>query len=121
MRRRVQRFLPIVLIALLAQILAPIAACWVSAIAISDPLASVEICHSNAGGNSGQTNDRADDGGCALCGILLADAPLHTPQCIALSAPYRNVERVVWDHVPLHVHAVRTGSNSQARAPPRAI
>ena len=98
MRRRLQRFLPIVLIALMAQIMAPIAACWAAAIAVGDPIAAVEICHSGSGSIPGQTNDRADDGSCSLCGVLLADASLHTPQDAALSAPHRAVERLVWLH-----------------------
>ena len=38
MRRRLKNFLPIVLIALAVQIVAPIAACWAAGIAASDPL-----------------------------------------------------------------------------------
>ena len=41
MRRRLNNFLPIVLIALLVQIFAPIGACWAASIAASDPLAGV--------------------------------------------------------------------------------
>src|SRR5258707_257486 len=44
MRRRLARFLPIVLIALTVQILAPIGACWVAAFAISDPLLAGRHC-----------------------------------------------------------------------------
>ena len=46
MRRQFQKFLPIVLIALAVQILAPIAASWAAAIASFDPLQAAEICHS---------------------------------------------------------------------------
>ena len=38
MRRRLRKFLPIVLIAVMVQILAPVAACWAASIAASDPL-----------------------------------------------------------------------------------
>jgi hypothetical protein len=41
MRSRLQKFLPVVLIALAVQVLAPIAACWAAAIAMSDPLVPV--------------------------------------------------------------------------------
>ncbi len=43
--RRLKNFLPIVLIALMVQILAPIGACWAASIAASDPLAGAVICH----------------------------------------------------------------------------
>ena len=38
MRRRLRNFIPIVLMALAVQILAPIGACWAASIAASDPL-----------------------------------------------------------------------------------
>ena len=47
--RRLKNFLPIVLIALVVQIFAPIGACWAASIAASDPLAAAVICHGNAG------------------------------------------------------------------------
>ena len=121
MRRRLQRFLPIVLIALMAQIMAPIAACWAAAIAVSDPLTAFEICHGGSGNGPGQTDNRGDDGSCALCGVLLAGASLDAPQVAALAAPHRNVERVVWHYRSTAIPSPRTGSNSQARAPPQAI
>ena len=48
MRRRLRNFLPIVLIALMVQILAPIAACWAASIAASDPLHAAIICQDAA-------------------------------------------------------------------------
>ena len=38
MRARLQKFLPIVLLALAMQVLAPIAACWAAGQAVADPL-----------------------------------------------------------------------------------
>ena len=49
MRRRLRKFLPIVLVALVVQILAPIAACWAASIATSDPLLGAAICHDDGG------------------------------------------------------------------------
>ena len=43
MRRRYHKYLPIVLIALMVQIFAPIGACWAAAVAVSDPLAAASI------------------------------------------------------------------------------
>ena len=48
MRRRLGKFLPIVLIAVLVQIFAPIGATWAASIAASDPLRAAVICHGNA-------------------------------------------------------------------------
>ena len=43
--RRLKNFLPIVLIALMVQIFAPVGACWAASIAASDPLSGAVICH----------------------------------------------------------------------------
>lgn len=123
MRRRLQKFLPIFLIALAVQILAPIAAGWTAALAISDPLAAAEICHSNSAalpesGDQG-ADHRAHDGLCSVCCAAQASASLDTPQAVAVAIPFRRPVRVVWrDSAREHV-SVRAGSNAQARAPPQ--
>jgi len=123
MRRRLQRFLPLMLIALVAQIFAPIAASRAFAINVSDPLGYIQICHGNAGGNSGQTNDPVDhDGTCTICCTFLAAAtPLGAQPVLGLAAPRRNVVKVIWQPLFGGVLPARTGSNSQARAPPQAV
>jgi hypothetical protein len=122
MRRRLVKFLPIVVIALMVQILAPIGACWVAAFAISDPLLAAEICHSDPASNSGEADQggghRAHDGACSICCAAQANASFDTPQTIAVATPYRDIARVVWrDHAP-DLSQFRAGSNTQARAPP---
>jgi hypothetical protein len=122
MRRRLAKFLPIVLIALMVQILAPIGACWAAAFAISDPLLAAEICHSDLASTSGQTDQssehRAHDGACSACCAAQASASFDTPQTIAVATPYRDIVRVAWrDHAP-DLSQFRAGSNAQARAPP---
>jgi hypothetical protein len=125
MRRRLQKFLPIVLIALMVQILAPIGACWAAVIAVSDPLGSAVICHDSAvaSGHQGDrgSEHRAHDGACAICCVLHASASADTPRAAAFTTPYREVERVVWREEALDLSASRTGSNSQARAPPLSM
>ena len=122
MRRRLQKFLPIVLIALAVQILAPIAACWAAAGATSDPLQSVEICHSLAGAASDQGNPSGDpavhDGACTLCCAIQAAASIDTPQQTALSIPYRHTTRVVWHDQGTGPSAFLDGAGTRARAPP---
>jgi hypothetical protein len=122
MRRRLQKFLPIVLIALVVQILAPIAACWAAGIAASDPLGSAVICHDHSAavpGESDQGGDhRAHNGACSICCVAQAAAAIDTPQQAAVTAPYRLPARVVWREQAVEQPGARAGSNAQARAPP---
>jgi Protein of unknown function (DUF2946) len=125
MRRRLARFFPIVLLALMVQILAPIGACSAAAFAISDPLLAVEICHSDPASTSGQTDQsgehRGHEGACSICCAAQASASFDTPQATVVATPYRDVARVVWrDHAP-DPSLFRTGSHAQARAPPLSM
>jgi hypothetical protein len=122
MRRRLRKFLPIVLIAVMVQILAPIAACWAASIAASDPLHAAAICHDDGASNSGQTDQtgqpRAHDGCCSFCSVAHTGAPIDAPQA-AVATPYRDSARVVWlDRAP-DLFGSRAGSHAQARAPPQ--
>jgi hypothetical protein len=124
MRRRFEKFLPIILIALVVQILAPIGATWAAAIAIGDPLSAAPICHGSWGGEGpthGDPNGRAHDGACSLCCAAQAAASLDTPKAVAIAVPYRFAARVFWRAAANELLPARTGSNSQARAPPLAI
>ena len=122
MRARLQKYLPIFLIALLVQILAPIGACWSAAIAASDPFSNTEICHSG-----GLTADRpADQGsqpaehgnGCAFCCLVSATDPIATSTPVVLAAPYREPAHVVWQYQTPALSAIYAGAIAQARAPP---
>lgn len=117
---RLQKFLPIVLIALAAQILAPIAVSWATARAITDPLQTAEICHSSSGaGQSDHSGGQpAHDGLCTICCIAQASASTDTPQQPTLTVPYRAVLRVVWNAAAAERSPFRAGTNAQARAPP---
>ena len=128
MRRRVGKFLPIVLVALMVQIFAPIGATWAASIAASDPLHAAVICHGDAaqGQTQGQTGDsdqsgqpRAHDGACSMCCLAHAGASVDTPQTAAVTTPYRHAERVVWRDATPDLFGSRTGSHAQARAPPQ--
>src|SRR3979411_2871700 len=121
MRRRLKNFLPIVLIALVVQIFAPIGACWAASIAASDPLAAAVICHGNAASTSGQsdqTGHRAHDGCCSVCSVLSTGAPVDVPQTaeIIISVD-RTHARVVWIELTPDQFGSRPGSHAQARAP----
>ena len=120
MRKRLKNFLPIVLIALLVQIFAPIGACWAASIAASDPLAGAVICHGNAtapAGQNDQTGHRAHDGCCSVCSVLQTGAPVDVPLTADAISFDRAPERVVWVEFTSDRNGSRAGSNAQARAP----
>jgi hypothetical protein len=123
MRRQLQKFLPVFLIALTVQILAPIASSWAAAIAASDPLGAAEICFHNpsqtpASGEQG-ADHRAHDRLCSICCAAQAGAALDTPNHPEVAVPHRQPARVVWHNGAPEWGVARTGSNAQARAPPR--
>jgi hypothetical protein len=121
MRVRLQKFLPVVLIALAMQVLAPIAACWAAGIATGDPLQTAAICHNAGPAGTGQDDQSgapaAHTGSCSICCLAQASASLDSPQA-AFSIPLRHAERVVWHDWAASVVAKRGGSNAKARAPP---
>jgi hypothetical protein len=120
MRRRLETFIPIVLFAVLVQLLAPIGAVRAVAMALSDPLAMAPICSGLADGSHQPSSPAhpAHDDCCALCAAghgnaIAIDPPDARP--VGLSRPYRPV---VWHDGVAAASAARTGSNAQARAPP---
>jgi Protein of unknown function (DUF2946) len=122
MRRRLRKFLPIVLIALAVQIFAPIAACWAASTAASDPLRAATICHDNAASTSGQTDQTgqpgAHDGCCSFCSVAHGAAPLSSPETV-VATPYRCSAQVAWLERAPDLFSSRAGSHAQARAPPQ--
>ncbi len=123
MRARLQKFLPIVLLALVMQVLAPIAACLTAGQAMADPLSAAVICHSaseqDGGPNDPTGSPIAHAGACALCCLAQANATLDSPPQVALATPFRHAERVVWLAADVSAIPVYKGSGAQARAPPR--
>ena len=122
MHARLQKFLPLVLLALVMQVLAPIAACWATGRAVADPLSAAVICHSAS--EQGGFDDRtgtptAHAGACALCCLAQAGASLDSPTHAGLSIPFRHAERVVWQPADASAIAAPKGSSAQARAPPQ--
>ena len=122
MRRRLKNFLPLVLIALLVQILAPIAATWAVAMAAADPLQSAEICHTVSAASSGQSDQSggqpAHDGACAICCVLQASASIDAPQTSTAIVIDRLTSQVTWQDFALNLSGPRPASHAQARAPP---
>jgi hypothetical protein len=122
MRRRLWKFLPIVLMALAVQVLAPIGACWAASIAASDPLHAAPICSGGAASTTDQTGQtgqpRAHDGACAMCCLAHAGASLDTPEATFFAMPLRQFERVVWLDATPDRFGSRAGWHAHARAPP---
>jgi Protein of unknown function (DUF2946) len=125
MRRRLRKFLPIVLMALVVQILAPIAACWAAGVAASDPLAAAIICHDSSASTSNSDNPTDQGGGlhihdglcCLACGSHVG-VSLDAPPQPSVGTSYRRSERVVWHRFAPELFCARAGSLAQARAPP---
>jgi hypothetical protein len=121
MRRRFQKYLPIVMIALMVQIFAPIGACWAAAVEASDPLATAEICH-DSGTAAGQTGDQTGQHqhgtACAICCLASVGASIDTPTLTAIVQPYREVAQVVWHEQAVSLALFRPSANARARAPP---
>ena len=124
MRQQLQTLLPIVLIALVVQMLAPVGASWAMAAAASDPLRAIEICHSAPAGMPSQQDDstgqRVHDA-CVLCCLAQTGSPLDVPKPVLVDAPWRQANVVLWHRPPTVMSAARAGSNRQARAPPAAL
>jgi hypothetical protein len=121
MRARLRKYLPIFLVALWAQILAPIGASWAAALAASDPLSIAEICHttvSTADQSSDQGVPVGAHGGCSICCLAgAASTSTDTPASVTLAMPYRELSRVVWRDQTPNPSVFRVGSNAQARGP----
>ena len=125
MRRRFQKYLPIVVVALLVQILAPIAASWAAAMAAADPLGAVESCHSLPASDTTPNDRDADhsghDGVCPICCAAQGSSSVDTPRAVVMAMPYRIAARVVWQDQASTLARSPAGSNAQARAPPLSM
>lgn len=121
MRRRLGRFLPIVMLALLVQFFAPVAACWAAAQVAADPLAGALICSHDAGATTSQDGQpdqtQARGGCCSLCCVAQNVTPTDDPQS-SFSKLERPAATVVWFDAAPVLPLLRTASNAQARGPP---
>jgi Protein of unknown function (DUF2946) len=121
MRRRLGIFIPIVLLAVLVQFLAPVAAFRMVAYASSDPLYMSEICTGMTDSGEMQTpagQPPSKNDCCAYCGVALGgsiavDAP--APAFVALQLEF---QKISWLQAAEPIATLRAGSNAQARAPP---
>ena len=119
MQRRLGRFLPIVLLAMLVQFFAPIGASWAFASAASDPLHLAGICSSvsdtanDPGTNPHQTANTC----CTLCYVAQVATPAPDPQSSFVISE-RDARAVAWHDSRSEHRASVAHAYAQARAPP---
>ena len=124
MRRRLEAFIPIVLLAMLVQLMAPIAAFRVVANAVSDPLYMATICSGMASSQDATPSAPAKtqhDGAncCAFCGGGHGGTVAVDPPPLVFVTLQRHYQLVAWLEAADPTPAARAGSNTQARAPPQ--
>jgi hypothetical protein len=122
MRRRLELLIPIVLLAILVQLMAPIAAFRAFAYAANDPLYMASICSGmGTAADDAQTapaNNQHDRGDCcAFCAGSHGATALAPPPLIFVTL-HRHYQRLSWLQAAELLPIVRVGSNAQARAPP---
>jgi hypothetical protein len=120
MRRRLGKYLPIVMLAMLVQIFAPVAACLAFSNAAADPLAGAICSHATdaSASQDGQTDPhQAQASCCALCGAAHSATPTVDPQDSAVAIE-RDVNAVIWRELSFVLPPFAADSNAQARGPP---
>jgi DUF2946 family protein len=118
MHRRLKKFLPIFVIALAVQLLAPIAACWAASLAIADPIAAAEICKNASSSGTGQSDQSSPHLCCSACSVLQTGAVLDTPEPARGIVVERRADEVVWHDFASVLSLARMASDARARAPP---
>jgi Protein of unknown function (DUF2946) len=122
MRRRLEAFIPIVVLAVLVQWMAPIAAFRVVAYATTDPLYMASICSgmtsaSETPADPAQTQHQHGDC-CAFCVGSHGGAVAVDPPPLIFVSLQRSYQQISWLEATEAIPVFRVGSNAQARAPP---
>lgn len=118
MRRHLLRFLPVFLLALMVQILAPVGACLARSIAATDPLANAVLCQGVVGNHDSdqQPNHHMRDGSCSICAAAHAAAP--PVPAVVEAGIIRHADVVVWRAYAPRARVAKLASHAQARGPP---
>jgi hypothetical protein len=123
MRRPLEIFVPIVLLAIWVQLFAPTAALRMVAYAASDPLYMAPICSGMASSSDGQTapaKTQHNNGDCCVfCAAGHSGSIAIDPPPLVFVSLQRLYQRVSWLEAADPMPTVRVGSNAQARAPPQ--
>ncbi|UFZ06027.1 hypothetical protein LQG66_06880 [Bradyrhizobium ontarionense] len=122
LRQRLGRYLPVALLALLLQVLAPVAASALTAAAIAsfDPFGGAVICHAETdAAPSNRDADRTACGlDCVMCCVLHAAAALDASPAPAHAAPQLRMQRIDWTARELRLVHLLAWSQAQPRGPP---
>ena len=121
MRRGLGKLIPIVLLAVLVQVFAPIGAFRVVAYAVSDPLYLQDVCSDTSASDTQilpSTALHPRGKCCGLCSISHVGAAAVAPPAPIFASLQRLYQRVSWLEAADPMPTVRVGSNAQARAPP---
>jgi hypothetical protein len=123
MRRRLELLIPIVLLSIMVQLIAPIGAFRAVAYAATDPLHMASICFGMGASEDGQMvpaktqHDRGDC--CAFCAAGHGGATALEPPALVFVSLQRLYQQVSWLEAAAPMPTARVGSNAQARAPPQ--
>lgn len=120
MRRRLEILIPFVLLAVLAQFLAPVGALRAMGVLAPDAMAMASICSGIAAASDDErmpTHPQSGVGCCAFCFSGNAPPGLVTPLA-QWTIPSGHFATFHWNARPSFVLASRIGSHAQARAPP---
>jgi len=122
MRRRLGLNIPIVLVAIMVQLLAPIAAFRAVAYASTDPLYMTSICEHTSSSAEVQSapgeSQHAHGSCCAFCGMGVGGTVALGTAPLIFVTLQRQYQRLSWLEAAETMPAIRVGSNAQARAPP---
>lgn len=124
MRRRLEIFVPIVLLAVLVQLTAPIAAFRIVAYAVTDPLYMASICAEMAPSADAQTvpaKTQHNHGDCCVFCAAAHGAIAIEPPPLIFVILQRQYQHEAWLEAADPMPAGRVGSNAQARAPPQLM
>lgn len=120
MRRRLEVFIPIVLLSIMVQLLAPIGAFRVVAHAVSDPLYLATICSGMASSQDASPTTPAKHGAncCGFCSVGHGAAVAVDPPPLIYVVLQRQYRLIAWLEAAVPMPPARAGSHAQARAPP---
>jgi Protein of unknown function (DUF2946) len=122
MRRGLEVFIPIVLLSILVQLIAPIGAFRAFAYAVSDPLYLATICSGTASSQdalpTAPAKPQHNANCCVFCGVGHSGGVAVDPPPLLFVVLQRQYRLVAWLEAAEPLPAVRVGSNAQARAPP---
>jgi hypothetical protein len=119
--RRLEILIPIVLLAVLVQLFAPIAAFRAFAYATNDPLYMATICSDMSSSPDAQADPaKQHQHGecCAFCAAGHGGSVAVDPPPLVFVSLQRQYQRISWLEAADAMPTVRVGSNTQARAPP---